>query len=56
MNPSQTPLTIDGALYPDVDPPKILADLTDRIDFLARLCAAWDFGRSLACSELSVGC
>jgi hypothetical protein len=44
MNPSQPPLTIDGALYPDVAPPKMLADLADRVDFLARLCAAWDFG------------
>ena len=36
---------IDGALYPDVDPPAALTDLDDRVDFLARLCAAWDFGR-----------
>ena len=35
---------IDGALYPDVDPPEALGSLDDRIDFLARLCAAWDFG------------
>ena len=35
---------IDGALYPDVDPPDALGNLDDRIDFLARLCAAWDFG------------
>ena len=35
---------IDGALYPDVDPPNALSNLDDRIDFLARLCAAWDFG------------
>ena len=35
---------IDGALYPDVDPPDTLGNLDDRIDFLARLCAAWDFG------------
>jgi hypothetical protein len=36
---------IDGALYPDVDPPVALTDLDGRVDFLARLCAAWDFGR-----------
>jgi len=36
---------IDGALYPDVDPPVALMDLADRVDFLARLCGAWDFGR-----------
>lgn len=35
---------IDGTLYPDVDPPETLATLADRVDFLARLCAAWDFG------------
>lgn len=36
---------IDGALYPDADPPATLEGLEDRVDFLARLCAAWDFGR-----------
>lgn len=35
---------IDGALYPDVEPPDRLATLDDQIDFIARLCAAWDFG------------
>ena len=35
----------DGALYPDSDPPAALLDLDDRVDFLARVCAAWDFGR-----------
>lgn len=35
---------IDGALYPDVEPPRRLRTLADRIDFIARLCAAWDFG------------
>jgi hypothetical protein len=35
---------IDGALYPDADPPASLDALGDRIDFLARLCGAWDFG------------
>lgn len=35
---------LDGALYPDIDPPDELPTLADRVDFLARLCAAWDFG------------
>jgi hypothetical protein len=35
---------IDGALYPDVKPPAALDTLADQVDFLARLCAAWDFG------------
>lgn len=35
---------IDGALYPDTDVPTELKTLPERIDFLARLCAAWDFG------------
>jgi hypothetical protein len=37
-------IRIDGTLYPDIDPPDDLRDLADRVDFLARLCAAWDFG------------
>jgi hypothetical protein len=36
---------VDGALYPDVDPPRRLRTLGERVDFIARLCAAWDFGR-----------
>jgi len=35
---------IDGALYPDTEPPAELRGLAERVDFLARLCAAWDFG------------
>lgn len=35
---------IDGALYPDRDVPDEVVTLEDRVDFLARLCAAWDFG------------
>lgn len=35
---------LDGALYPDVDVPHALETLPERVDFLARLCAAWDFG------------
>lgn len=35
---------IDGSLYPEVDPPEDLDSLSLKVDFLARLCAAWDFG------------
>jgi hypothetical protein len=35
---------LDGALYPDIDVPDKLVSLSERVDFLARLCAAWDFG------------
>jgi hypothetical protein len=35
---------LDGALYPDMPMPDRLETLADRVDFLARLCAAWDFG------------
>lgn len=38
------PSWIDGSLYPDVEVPDELVTLEDRVDFLARLCAAWDFG------------
>lgn len=35
---------LDGSLYPDVDVPQALETLADKVDFLARLCSAWDFG------------
>ncbi|MEW6231470.1 MAG: hypothetical protein AB1566_04050 [Chloroflexota bacterium] len=35
---------IDGTLYPDVEPPRRLRTMAQRVDFIARLCAAWDFG------------
>ena len=38
------PKWLDATLYPDIDPPAELVSLADRVDFLARLCAAWDFG------------
>jgi hypothetical protein len=38
------PSWIDGALYPDVPPPDRIETLAERVDFLVRLCAAWDFG------------
>jgi len=38
------PSWIDGSLYPDTEVPKSLDTLGSRIDYLARLCSAWDFG------------
>jgi len=38
------PFKIDGTLYPDIEPPAELNNLSERVSFLARLCAAWDFG------------
>ena len=35
---------LDGALYPDTEIPEVLTSLAEQVDFLARLCAAWDFG------------
>lgn len=35
---------IDGALYPEMEPPEALETLADRVDFLTRLCGPWDFG------------
>jgi len=35
---------LDGTLYPDVDPPMTLSTLSDKVDFMARLCSACDFG------------
>jgi hypothetical protein len=35
---------LDGSLYPDVEAPTTLETLSDKVDFLARLCSAWDFG------------
>ena len=38
------PSWIDGILYPDTAPPTELRALAEKVDFLARVCAAWDFG------------
>ncbi len=38
------PSWIDGSLYPDTAVPDALDNLEDRVDFLVRLCGAWDFG------------
>ncbi|NJM40289.1 MAG: hypothetical protein HC853_05760 [Anaerolineae bacterium] len=35
---------LDGSLYPDVEPPDELTTFEERVDFVARLCGAWDFG------------
>ena len=35
---------IDGSLYPDTTAPLNFISLADTVDFLARLCSAWDFG------------
>ena len=38
------PSWIDGTLYPDREAPASLDTLAERVDFLVRLCGAWDFG------------
>ena len=38
------PSWIDGTLYPGRHVPAALDTLADRVDFLARLCGAWNFG------------
>jgi hypothetical protein len=35
---------IDDTLYPDTPAPARIQSTADRIDFIPRLCAAWDFG------------
>lgn len=44
MNSVKEEQWIDGSLYPDRDAPESLDTLAERIDFIARLCSAWDFG------------
>ena len=39
------PFHVDRSLYPDENPPVALETLADRVDYLSRLCASWDFGR-----------
>jgi hypothetical protein len=39
-----SPDWIDGALYSEESPPGEIDALAERVDFVARLCAAWDFG------------
>lgn len=38
------PSWVDGSLYPDRPVPDLLDSLAERVDFLVRLCGAWDFG------------
>ncbi len=38
------PSWIDGSLYPDVEVPESLDTIEAKMDFVARLCGAWDFG------------
>ncbi len=35
---------IDGSLYPEQPVPKEITTLAEKVDFVVRLCAAWDFG------------
>ena len=35
---------IDGSLYPDEPVPEKIETLAEKVDFLVRMCAAWDFG------------
>jgi hypothetical protein len=35
---------IDGSLYPDVAVPGELRTVGERVDFVVRVCGAWDFG------------
>jgi len=42
--PEAPPGWLDASLYPDEEPPTPPLDLGERVDFLCRLCGAWDFG------------
>ena len=35
---------IDGSLYPEQPVPQEITTLAEKVDFLVRVCAAWDFG------------
>ena len=39
-----TPPWLDGTIYPDAGVPDELDSFGDQVDFIARLCSAWDFG------------
>ena len=34
----------DASLYPDVERPGLPATQAERVDYVARVCSAWDFG------------
>ena len=38
------PSWIGGTLYPDTETSEAIDDLPEQVDFLVRLCSAWDFG------------
>lgn len=44
---------IDGSLYPEQPVPKRITALPEKVDFLVRVCAAWDFGLLPRTSTLS---
>jgi hypothetical protein len=35
---------LDGSLYPDREVPEKLEKIEDKMDYISRLCSAWDFG------------
>ena len=44
---------IDGSYYPDQETPEHLETLELKVDFIARMCGAWDFGMPPDPSTLS---
>jgi hypothetical protein len=42
---------LDTSLYPDVEQPVEVHTSAERVDFVARLCAAWDFGVVALCAD-----
>ena len=38
------PAWLDETLYPDEEPPDSFEAVAEQVDFLVRLCGAWDFG------------
>ena len=43
-NPHQPSLWLDGILYPDLDILDSQTSISERIEFLSRLCVLWDSG------------
>lgn len=41
------PIYINGAVYPDMDPPVNFQDDFERADYVHRICTAFDFGTSV---------
>jgi hypothetical protein len=44
---------LDGSLYPDREVPATIDSLAERVDFLVRLCGAWDFGLLPGCEAIA---